>query len=1237
MTQNEERTGVQREKPGDIAILENALNDAGIYTFMYYPQEQRIEIPERTCRAYGCRSVYTDMPWSFAKDFVNPKYRPAFYKIYDAILAGKRMAKGLFCNMECTVYFQVTISVTEKDAGGRPLLAMGVIENLTDEFVKERLYKALLQKKNQELQRKLVLEQEEMNRRMDTILNGISGGFKISRNDEKFSYVYVSEALAQFLGYTLEEFLEVSNGNVMDFVYPDDVEETYRKEREDISKGDTYSCKYRVRCKDGTIKWIIDSGKLVRTGSGEEHFYSLYLDVDELERGRLELEEALAMLEQIVAANACGIFAYSLPDRRILQINREAIRLLGWEGEDIRSGMQVGSRMLVENLLPEDWERVGAMTRDIRKPGDSMKTFFRLQKDGEVRARVEIEVKRLRMPNGQDMILSTLVDVTEKSRMEEALNESLQAFHIASQEAGNIIVIYDIASQTVRFDRKDCCPFADGSLIRGVPYETVDNGTVAEESKEEYLRLHEAMIRGGDEADGIVKRITLDGREMITRLRFQRVTDRAGQPTGKAIGVYTDITQEYLHEAEQAVRMETIQSEYAASQESAKQELNRYMDVIRALSDDYFSIYQVDLTNNLIQTVRANDKLLPQVAATIGRQAPFDKTMEGYVRMFVHPEDQKRVIREINLSNIIQQLKKERTFIVRYRRVVGSKVEYTELKMVDVSEKRDGGRCVLAVRSVDREVRRDIEQQERLREALAQAQHSNNAKTIFLSNMSHDIRTPMNAIVGFSNIAAGHLDDKERVRDCVTKILTASNHLQNLINDILDMSRIESGKLILRDGVCDLPELVRSLMSVVQTQIRTRRLEFSTRVVGVRNEVVCADALKLRQVLINILGNAIKFTQPGGAVCMTIRQAPSPAEGCGRYTFTISDTGIGMSEEFQKHIFEPFERETTNTLGQTEGTGLGMSITKSIVDAMGGRILVDSERGVGSTFTVELDLRFQGPATAELPSLTGRRVLAVNGNPLYLSDVQKTLEGSGLAAFSAAASGKEALALERAAVSAGAGYDTCIIDRALPDMSGVELTGRLREQAADRPMSVILTDYDWSDIEREARAAGVTAFCAKPLFLSSLTDAILRAGQEPSSGEDALVQAGEKYVGTRILLVEDNELNREIAQELLTEQGFLVESAGDGAEALMMLKQSPAGYYQLILMDVQMPVMNGYDTTRAIRGMSREDLVRLPIIAMTANAFEEDKAAALKCGMNDHLAKPINMEQMMEKISRFLD
>jgi len=523
-----------------------------------------------------------------------------------------------------------------------------------------------------------------------------------------------------------------------------------------------------------------------------------------------------------------------------------------------------------------------------------------------------------------------------------------------------------------------------------------------------------------------------------------------------------------------------------------------------------------------------------------------------------------------------------------------------------------------------------------LKEALEAAQRANAAKTRFLSNMSHDIRTPMNAIIGFTTIAERRIDDIEKVQDCLTKILSSSEHLLGLINDILDMSRIEAGKTKVEIGKTTVSEIIRNVMSLIQPQIQSKQIHFHVDTLDVRDEYIYADALKMRQVLLNILGNAVKFTPAEGTVSMKIAQFPSQAQDCAAYRFIISDTGVGMSESFISHIFEPFEREKSSTISGTTGTGLGMAITKNLVDMMGGSISVKSRLGEGSEFTVEMEFQLQTdvPMNRRMEELKGLRVLVVDDDFHTCESITKMLSGVGMRTDWTIVA-REALHRVQMACDENDPFYGYIIDWIMPEMSGIELTRRIRKTVGNDTPIVVLTAYDWEDIASEAREAGVTAFCTKPLFLSDLTKALLNFPEEKNPEEDTeALTAGWK---DRILLVEDNELNSEIAKELLEEKGLLVDTAFDGAEAVKLLSASKPGDYRLVLMDVQMPVMDGYEATRQIRRSGREDLHELPIIAMTANAFQEDRDAAIAAGMNDHLAKPLDLHKVAEVLSHYLE
>ena len=526
----------------------------------------------------------------------------------------------------------------------------------------------------------------------------------------------------------------------------------------------------------------------------------------------------------------------------------------------------------------------------------------------------------------------------------------------------------------------------------------------------------------------------------------------------------------------------------------------------------------------------------------------------------------------------------------------------------------------------------------KLQVAVEKAESANRAKSTFLSNMSHDIRTPMNAIIGFTTLALSNIDDTDRVKDYLGKTLASSNHLLSLINDVLDMSRIESGKIHLEEVEVNLSDVLHDLKTIVSGQIFAKQLELYMDVMDVTDEDVYCDKTRLNQILLNLLSNAIKFTPAGGTVSVRVRQLAGKVRGCGQYEFRIKDNGIGMSQEFAQKIFEPFERERTSTVSGIQGTGLGMAITKNIVDMMGGTIEVQTAQGKGSEFIIRVPLRVQTEhrPVEKITELEGLKALVVDDDFNTCDSVTKMLVKVGMRA-EWTLSGKEAVLRARQSIEMSDVYHAYIIDWRLPDMNGIEVTRQIRSLHDDTPI-IILTAYDWSDIEVEAKAAGVTAFCAKPMFMSDLRETLMSAlGQKPADAVQRLLpEKNADFKGKHILLVEDNELNREIAQEILREYGFLVDSAENGAVAVEKVSTAAPGSYDLVLMDVQMPIMDGYTATRKIRALDDPARAKLPILAMTANAFDEDRRNALESGMNGFLSKPIVIDDLVQELRKIL-
>ena len=539
---------------------------------------------------------------------------------------------------------------------------------------------------------------------------------------------------------------------------------------------------------------------------------------------------------------------------------------------------------------------------------------------------------------------------------------------------------------------------------------------------------------------------------------------------------------------------------------------------------------------------------------------------------------------------------------------------------------------VMSDRTADKQVN------QALSDAVAAAETANRAKSTFLSNMSHDIRTPMNAIIGFTTLALSNIDDTDRVKDYLGKTLASSNHLLSLINDVLDMSRIESGKNHLEEVEVNLSDVLHDLKTIVSGQIYAKQLELYMDAMDVTDEDVYCDKTRLNQILLNLLSNAIKFTPAGGTVSVRVRQLAGKVRGCGQYEFRIKDNGIGMSQEFAQKIFEPFERERTSTVSRIQGTGLGMAITKNIVDMMGGTIEVQTAQGKGTEFTVCVPMRAQTEQrpVEKITELEGLKALVVDDDFNTCDSVTKMLVKVGMRA-EWTLSGKEAVLRARQSIEMSDVYHAYIIDWRLPDMNGIEVTRQIRSLNDDTPI-IILTAYDWSDIEVEAKAAGVTAFCSKPMFMSDLRETLMSAlGQKlTDASQELLPEKNADFKGKHILLVEDNELNREIAQEILREYGFRVDTAENGEVAVEKVSTAAPGSYDLVLMDVQMPVMDGYTATRKIRALDDPARAKIPILAMTANAFDEDRCNALESGMNGFLSKPIVIGDLVQELHKIL-
>lgn len=573
-----------------------------------------------------------------------------------------------------------------------------------------------------------------------------------------------------------------------------------------------------------------------------------------------------------------------------------------------------------------------------------------------------------------------------------------------------------------------------------------------------------------------------------------------------------------------------------------------------------------------------------------------------------------------------------------YEKIVEGEAIYLQTRITFVQETKDRFVAVIGTRNVDELIRSERKHEQALQLAYDAAEAANRAKTDFLSNMSHDIRTPLNGIIGMTAIAATHIDDRERVQDSLKKITQASRHLLSLINEVLDMSKIESGKIDLIEEDFNLSDLIDNLISMTNSQVAKHNHRLAVNISGVRHEAVTGDSMRIQKVFTNLMSNAVKYTPDGGSISITIseKECARPSFGC--FQFVFEDTGIGMSEDFLEHIFEPFARAQSDGMERIQGTGLGMTISRNIVRMMGGDIQVDSSPGQGTRFIVTIYLRLQDEVKEDFKKFVDLNVLVADDDPLSMESCVGMLCDLGMNA-EGVLSGKDAVEKVIEHHQNSTDYFACIIDWKMPEMDGIETTKSIRKAVGPDVPIIIISAYDWSDIEQEARNAGANAFISKPLFKSRLErtfGSIL--DDEENDDSDVIFDSPQTldYSTCRALLVEDNELNAEIAEEILRQTGIKVEHVWNGVEAVDRMDTCEDGYYDIVFMDIQMPKMNGYDATRAIRAMSRGYCRRVPIFAMTANAFVEDVQAAKTAGMNEHITKPLEVKTLFNTMKKWL-
>jgi len=704
-----------------------------------------------------------------------------------------------------------------------------------------------------------------------------------------------------------------------------------------------------------------------------------------------------------------------------------------------------------------------------------------------------------------------------------------------------------------------------------------------------------------------------------------------------AVVLATDITKAKKKEAlslkqlmESETKLKALNGELQTALKSEKEK----NAIIGAIANIYYCCYLIDVKKKNISEITSIHSLKKFFRFPDSAQASFEAWIDSDIDEAFH----KKAKAFTDLNTLPGRMRDKDVLNLD---CISKEFGWVRVSFIAAGRDKDDNvlQVIWVAQHIDAEKQNELSQQTALKAAFDAANRANSAKTSFLASMSHDIRTPMNAIIGMTAIAGTHLDDKERVADCLSKITISSKHLLGLINEVLDMSKIESGRIDLHDEEFGLPELIDNLLSMIKPQIKAKNHDLSVSIRNIVHEKVIGDSQRIQQAFMNLMGNAIKYTPEGGKIRLSISEKPTNKLKVGCYEFIFEDNGIGMSEDFLSHLFEPFSRATDERVNNIQGTGLGMAITKNMVQMMNGNIKVESKLNEGTKITVTIVLKLQNPneeiAYEEFLNLP---ILVVDDDAISCESACVILDELGMKG-EWVLSGHEAVDLVIARHEEEKDFFAVIIDWKMPDMDGIATTKEIRRRVGNDVPIIIISAYDWSDIELEARAAGANAFISKPLFKSRMAHVFnnLLGHERREEADLSLSEIVQRdFTGKRALLVEDNDLNAEIAGEILGMAGLTVNYAKDGKEALDIMSSVSDNYYDIVFMDIQMPVMNGYDATTAIRSLPRDYTKRVPIIAMTANAFTEDVNAAMASGMNQHMAKPLDFNVLMSTLQRWL-
>ena len=1032
----------------------------------------------------------------------------------------------------------------------------------------------------------------------DSLPGGMMGGYI----EEGFPFYFVNNRMLEYLGYASEaEFVADINGMVSNCMHPDDRAMVYGEIVRQLAERGEYMVEYRMKRRDGSYIWVHDLGRGVIAENGKPAIISVCIDITAQKKAQAEV---VHLYNNVPGA----VFRVRYnADFSVADANDGLYELLGYTREEFSAlGNQIAAVIYPDDLDAVRDKLLAAENRD-----NTIQDEHRLVcKDGRVKW---ISLKTQVMPgdDGVPYFYGFLVDITDEKlaqeRVRELYEKELTYFAQAASLEGSIQGRVNVTQNRVESYQStaDCAIARTGDTYEQAVSQLADSAVDA--AYEEYLRqsLERTQVlnefsAGKTDLHFEFLRKRNDGSAFWSRTSFKY---HQNPESGDVIAFFytIDITEQKIQE----------------------QLLSRVTEL------DYEVLSDIDIRQDTFHVVSYHAGMETLMPAK-GR---FQAEAEAIAAATMEPAAGREYLDRLSPAYMQHELAKQGSysFMAETRDGHGN----TRVKRYQVFYiSQELGRVCIARTDVTDIIRQEQQQKEALAAALAAAEQANAAKTDFLS------RTPMNAIIGMSAIAAQSIDNEARVADCIAKIGISSRFLLSLINDILDMSRIESGKMLLKNDKIPTEDFLNGLNAICYGQAAAKGVEYECIVDPTLDDFYMGDAMKLQQVLLNILSNAIKFTGEGGKVTFSAAAHRKGKSGA-TLRFIVNDTGIGISEDFLHHMFEPFAQESMGTTAVYGGTGLGLAISKNIVDMMGGKITVRSIKGIGSEFTVDVQLGITEEELLRrnrkkaLPNFSALKTLVVDDDVAVCESAVDTLKEMGITA-EWVDSGRKAIERVQSMWDTGKHYDMILIDWKMPDIDGIETARRIRAIVGPDVTIIIITAYDWASIEHEATLAGVNLLMSKPMFKSSLISAFSKA-----LGEKEEISAGNKpavfdFSGRRILLVEDNAINTEVAMALLASKGFSVDTAENGLRAIELFSKTEAGFYDAILMDIRMPQMDGLTAANNIRHMSNTDAKTIPIIAMTANAFDDDMEKSKAAGMNAHLAKPIEPERLYQVLYDFI-